>query len=329
MKAKNPHNHRIYFFIDKCLPFGSSISCALFQSFSDALAHIAQHKASTIVPGQKKSISNYLDDFLFFALVRQICNDLMKNFMSICRKIICPLALEKTEWATPIMTFLGMLLNGSTYTLSIPLQKLEKAAELLKILMDRKKAKVKTIQPLTGLLNFLNRAIIPGRTFTRRMYDNIKWLDSKGHPLKNHHHVSLTKGFKKDCKIWLQFLEMAKDDVQLLCRPFLDLNEIICAKQIKFYSDASLNAELGMGALLNNNWIVGKWGKNFINSQKPSIEFLELFALVAGILTWTNKLTNCRIQVYCDNESVVHMINNCTSRCPQCMKLMRLLILDG
>ena len=30
MKAKSPLDGKIYFFIDKCLPFGASISCAHF-----------------------------------------------------------------------------------------------------------------------------------------------------------------------------------------------------------------------------------------------------------------------------------------------------------
>ena len=33
LKARHPVTKTIYFFIDKCLPFGSSISCAHFQLF--------------------------------------------------------------------------------------------------------------------------------------------------------------------------------------------------------------------------------------------------------------------------------------------------------
>ena len=41
MKAQHPVNKKWYYFVDKCLPFGASISCAIFQSFSNALVHIA------------------------------------------------------------------------------------------------------------------------------------------------------------------------------------------------------------------------------------------------------------------------------------------------
>ena len=41
MYAKHPITNKIYYFIDKCMAFGHSISCALFQKFSNALAHSA------------------------------------------------------------------------------------------------------------------------------------------------------------------------------------------------------------------------------------------------------------------------------------------------
>ena len=33
MKTTNPKDGKTYFFVDKCMPFGSSISCAIFQRF--------------------------------------------------------------------------------------------------------------------------------------------------------------------------------------------------------------------------------------------------------------------------------------------------------
>ena len=42
MKAEHPKTHKVYYFVDKCLPFGSSISCSHFQAVSDAIAHIVK-----------------------------------------------------------------------------------------------------------------------------------------------------------------------------------------------------------------------------------------------------------------------------------------------
>ena len=40
LKARHPRLHETYFFVDLCMPFGVSIICAIFQSFSNALKRI-------------------------------------------------------------------------------------------------------------------------------------------------------------------------------------------------------------------------------------------------------------------------------------------------
>ena len=45
MKAQSPIDHKWYYFVDKCLPFEASISCAIFQAFSVAIAHIVRVKS--------------------------------------------------------------------------------------------------------------------------------------------------------------------------------------------------------------------------------------------------------------------------------------------
>ena len=44
MKATNPKDGIEYYFIDKCLPFGASISCSHFQRVSNAIQHILKFR---------------------------------------------------------------------------------------------------------------------------------------------------------------------------------------------------------------------------------------------------------------------------------------------
>ena len=60
MKAVHPISKKLCYFVDKCLPLGSSISCAIFQAISDAITHLVKVRA------QKKNV-NYLDNYLFAA----------------------------------------------------------------------------------------------------------------------------------------------------------------------------------------------------------------------------------------------------------------------
>ena len=146
--------------------------------------------------------------------------------------------------------------------------------------------------------------------------------------LKQHHHIRLDNKFKSDCRIWIQFL--ASDEFQVLNRPMVDLLQPEWNMQeVGFTSDASAAATKGFGCTLGTKWLRGDWGSDFILQKKPSIEYLELFALCMGILSWQNQLENIKMIVHCDNESVVHMVNGLTSKCKNCMLLLRVLTLNG
>ena len=315
MRAHHPVTLVWNYFVDKCLPFGSSISCAHFQLFSDALAAIFEHEMGI-------KVTNYLDDFLFTAGTEDLCNKLVRHFLHLCERLKCPVAHDKTEWASLHVVFLGILLDGSRHVLAVPQDKREKTLMLIKQIQHQKKVTIKDIQKLTGLLNFLQKVIVPGRTFTRRMYDKLKMQDLKGRILKHYHHIRVDEDFRKDCKVWEVVLSQ-------LYRPFVDFKKSFHATTLKFLTDASLNENYGFGAVFDTNWTFGRWGKIFIKEQKPSIAFLELYALCAGILTWSDRMRNMRVVIFCDNESVVNIVNKMTSKCPKCMKLVRILVYNS
>ena len=96
------------------------------------------------------------------------------------------MVLDKREWATPVIVFLGVLLNGKSHTLSIPEDKRDKALRMVMWMMNQTKNTIKNIQKLTGTLNFLNRAIVPGQAFTRGMYQKLMLRGSNGALLKQY-----------------------------------------------------------------------------------------------------------------------------------------------
>ena len=133
MMAENPITGEKLYFIEKCLPFGASISCALFQEFSDALQHITEFLIK-----RKNRITNYLDDFLFIAWMRAECNKIMQKFLEVCCTINCPVLKEKCEPASDLMVFLGVLLNGRLHCLCIPEEKRLKVVNQLKYITRRR-----------------------------------------------------------------------------------------------------------------------------------------------------------------------------------------------
>ena len=217
---------------------------------------------------------------------------------------------------------------------------------MLRMMKDKKKVTVKELQSLCGFLNFINKAIFPGCTFTQRMYSKFRsQMDlpfgnryngaashktlNKPKKLKQHHHIRLDTEFKDDCQVWISFLEI--DEKQILNRPMVDL--VVPpeerAVEVEFYSDASANEKFGFGCILKNRWIKGSWEPGFVKRCNLSIEYLELYALCVRVMTWQSQLCNIHMIVHCDNQAVIHMINGLVSKCRNCMKLIRILALDG
>ena len=172
------------------------------------LCHLLEFKTGTKwepgrISGKKGAATNYLDDFLFLAWTRWFCNNMIQSFLDLCSILGIPVALEKMEWAGTLIVFLGILLDGESRMLLTPLEKQEKALQLLNDLTEKKRTQIKEIQTLTGYLNFLTKAIFAGCTFTRRMYAKYANLqDAKsGNKLKPHYHIRVDGEFRLDCEL--------------------------------------------------------------------------------------------------------------------------------
>ena len=57
MKAKHPATDKLWLFVEKCVAFGSSVSCSHFQRVSNAIRHVFVHET-------KSQVTNYLDDLV-------------------------------------------------------------------------------------------------------------------------------------------------------------------------------------------------------------------------------------------------------------------------
>ena len=135
MKAKSPIDGKTYYFVDKCLPFGHTISCAIFQRISNALAKLASVRT-------KSEILNYLDDFFFTALFTKVCNDVVDSFIAVCKEVGMPIAEDKTQRASTKIVFLGLLLDTVNQLICIPVEKVEKIRKMLNEALQKKSKKI-------------------------------------------------------------------------------------------------------------------------------------------------------------------------------------------
>lgn len=319
LKAKNPLTKKWSYFVDLNCGFGSSSSCFLYDKVSRLLRHLYKWKT-----GMEAVV--YLDDGLQMGLSETLCNRNLDTYLNICREINLPTSDEKTVRATRVINFLGLLIDAIRKLISIPAVKVSKALNLMDQIIDAKKTTVLHMQRITGLLNFFCRAIVPGRTFTRRMYAYFAHLN-----MKPHYHLRVTNEMRFDLGVWRSFL--AQD--QAVLRPFANFDTALVStcEEIIWTSDAAKSPELGFAACYwhkSTNTIFyayDQWEPGLIEKYDPSVQSLELVALTVGIFLFSERLANDTVTLWCDNQAVIQMVENGSSSCKHCMKLIRLIVL--
>ncbi|KAL5515879.1 hypothetical protein EMCRGX_G001122 [Ephydatia muelleri] len=100
---------------------------------------------------------------------------------------------------------------------------------------------------------------------------------------------------------------------------FLD-PECISADSWHLFTDAS--GSHGFGAFFDGSWCRGSWLPHQMLPHH-SIQWQELFAILAAAGTWHHKLEGCRVIFHCDNLAVVHAWSGQSSRDPALMVLLR------
>ncbi len=293
------------FYYDKCLPMGCSISCSLFEAFSTFLEFQVKRVSQSVY------VTHYLDDFLFVGESQSDCAALLQTFRSVCDQLGVPIAEEKTMGPSQVITYLGLEIDTIQQLVRVPAVKVLALRQQINRFLGKSKLSLREIQSLVGSLNFVCRAVAPGRAFTRRLIGLTLGLR------KPHHKVRISAGAKMDLVMWLEFLGIFNGVSPFLHRQWQS-NE-----GIDLFTDAA--ASIGFGGYFNGKWFHAKWAPELL-ALSPSIALLEFYPLVVAVYCWGDLLANHKVRFRCDNSAVVHIINKQTSRCDMIMHLVRLFV---
>ena len=151
-----------------------------------------------------------------------------------------------------------------------------------------------------------------GRLFLRRL------IDLSTTVRKLHHHISLNAEARADIWWWDSFLP-SWNGVAMFLDP-----EWTAADSLQLYTDAS--GSLGFGAYFNGAWFRGDWQPH---QRLPlrSIQWQELFAIVAAASTWGHLWAGLRIHFHCNNLPIVQAWARQSAKHPDLMWLLRTLFL--
>ena len=299
------------YFFDRCLPFGLSYSCALWEKFAHFL-HYAVRESCTV-----GELEHYLDDFLFGGEAGTTdCQEIMTSFFKTCGKMGVPVADEKTEGPQTIIIFLGFELDSILMEVRIPKDKIMKLQSLIEEILHKSSITLEVMQSLLGSLNFMCRAIVPGRPFCRRLINATRGIT------KPYHHIRISKAMRLDLQTWLTFFKLF-NGVSVFHDRFWLSNADLC-----LFTDSSASYGKGFGAYFQGKWTYGLWPAEwFHRGITDDITVLELFPIFVALEIWGQHLSNKKILFKCDNQAVVHILNSQTSKAEYVMVLVRIITL--
>ena len=298
----------LYYF-ESVLPFGLRSSPYIFDRVASAIEWAIKTNCSI------KHLMHYLDDYLHVSPPSHSLATKYKNIIvSAFEYLSVPLASEKLEGPVTSLTFLGITLDTVRMEARLPPEKLTELRLLTEELATAEVTTKRKFEHFLGKLSFASSVIIPGRTFTRRLWD----LNRRFGDAKPFYRITLSSEALKDIKWWQHLLSDWNG------KSFLLYNDYTLSTDLGLCTDAS--GTIGWGAFFGDElrWIQGKWEPD---QADKSITYKELYALATACATWGSNWARMRILIHCDNQAVVDCIKSGTSHSPAVMTLLRALFL--
>ena len=291
------------FYIDTCLPFGLRSAPFLFNQYAEALQWILKNNY------RLHWLIHYLDDYFIAGPPHSCsCQEHLNCFLKVCQQLGIPVAMDKVEGPLTVLIFLGLELDSVLQLIRLPQDKLEQLQQELQLWRECKKTTKRKLLSLIGKLAFAARAVPAGRLFTRRLIV----LSSK--VTKLHHHIKLSKEAREDIIWWQHFLPGWNGTAKFI-------TDSVEAHDLDLYTDAS--GKYGCGAYYKGAWFFYKWRPHQRLSHTISIQWQELFAIIAAAMTWGHLWSQKRICFHCDNQAIALAWQGKSSKQPKLMTLLR------
>ena len=184
----------VQYFVDLVLPFGMRSSPKLFSDFAEALNYMMSKNGTT-------DVDNYLDDYFTCGAVgTNQCSDNLKIMLNTCKECNFSVNPSKVVEPTPVLEFLGIVIDSLSMMLCISETRLRDILSQLEKWSGRRKCTKRQLLSIIGKLTFVSKVVRSGRTFVRRMIETSKRVQAL------HHRIRLNAEFQKDIQWWLTYL---------------------------------------------------------------------------------------------------------------------------
>ena len=204
--------------------------------------------------------------------------------------------LENYPKACPpstVQLVLGVEIDTVNGTISVPAERMDEILELVSEWQGKVSAKKVELQSLIGKLQFVTKCVQQSRVFMNRLLETLRSMSTGKKSIK------LGKSFQKDLRWWSLFVEEF-NGVSFI--PPLSWSE----PDLTFSTDSCLK---GCGGICANEFFHLSFPKSVLDQGLP-IHALEMLAVLIGVRIWGRFFAGLRVQIYCDNDACVQVINS-------------------
>ena len=281
---------------DTRLPYGCRLAPSVFNDLTQAVRHVM------VVNGHPGVVA-YLDDFLVIGETEGQCQQTMYDLMCLLRRLGFSINYNKVVGPSRRITFLGIEIDTDSYTLGLPMTKVDTLMTDLTEFMGRRSATKKQLQSLAGSLSWASQVINGGRPHMRRLLDLITPLRAPCHRSR------LTRVAKRDLEWWIRFLSTFNGTMPILDhRPLIPVCLDACP--------------VAGGGYFAGDWFHVPWAE-WPGADGLHINYKEVLTLEPAARLWAHWWANHRVTIHSDNQAAVGIINRGTAKDPFIMAALR------
>ena len=145
---------KMEFYVDRCLGFGGASSPAIFGQLANAIQYIAEERIKIRHPDCEYRMKHLADDYIVVGKDFQHTHQAFNCLLSTLEDMGIPTAPDKTEPPTTKLCYLGIDIDITNTTVSLPEDKRKRMVADMEKILSAEQWKTKDMERIVGKLNF-------------------------------------------------------------------------------------------------------------------------------------------------------------------------------
>ena len=246
--------------VDNCLCFGLKCAPYIFSRLSEFVVRAMRRR------GYSKVFS-YLDDFIVVGDTYEECQTGALALIEFLRDLGFFIAWKKVVTPSAQVTYLGIEIDSVKMQVSLPKVKLDKLKRLVHRFLKIDCCSRKELEVLAGNLAHASMVVRGGRTFSRRVINLLRIVQTDS--------VKLPDWFKDDLQWWRRLVDTFNGRARIISGCDDD--------QVTLETDSSLS---GFACCWAGDWAAGVWALEFVKPSGIFPSIIGQFPLESLMFLW-------------------------------------------